>query len=350
MATAPRRYGGAMTTTVPFPSPGPLDLRAAPPLRWGVVGTGEIAGDFTDALHAHTAQRVVAVASRTTERAEAFGRAHGAELAFTDPHAMAAEVDVVYVATPHSRHHDDALAAITAGTPVLVEKPMGLSAAQTEAVAAAAREHGVLAAEAMWTRYLPQSRVLAALLEAGDLGTVRLADAAVGWQADLGAGGRMLDPALGGGALLDAGVYAFWFAQFAIGRPLSVDARGTMRPDGVDLEAAAVLTGAGGALATAATSLLTTTDGLASISGDRGVVRFTEHMVFPASFTLTRGGSTATWQDPTGLRGREGLAHEGAAIAALVAEGRTDSPVHGLDDSIALARTLDAVRDGLTVA
>lgn len=339
-----------MTTTAPFPDPGPLDLHAAPPLRWGVVGTGGIAADFTDALHAHTAQRVVAVTSRTTERAEAFGRAHGVDGAWTDANAMAAEVDVVYVATPHSRHHDDALAAITAGTPVLVEKPMALSVAETESVAAAAREHGVLAAEAMWTRYLPHSVVLAQLLADGALGDVRLADAAVGWQVDLSDGGRMLDPALGGGAVLDMGVYALWFAQFAIGHPVSVTASGTVRPDGVDLDAAAVLVGAGGALATAATTLRATTDGRAGVTGTRGSVRFDDHVVFPAGFTLTRDGRESSWQDPTRLRGRDGLAHEGAAIARLVADGVTDSPVHGLDDSLALARTVEAVRAQLTVA
>ncbi len=331
-----------------FPAGDGPSLTGTPGLRWGVIGTGQIAADFTDALHEHTAQRVVAVSSRNIERGEAFGRAHGVDQTFTDARAMAADpgVDVVYVATPHAQHLEGALAAINAGTPVLIEKPFGLSAAEVRSVSEAAREHGVFATEAMWTRYQPSFRVLARLIAEGDLGEIRLAQADVGWKVDLEGGGRMLDPALGGGALLDMGVYSLWFAQFAIGHPTSVTARGTIR-GGIDLDSAALLSGASNALATATSTMLATTGGLASLAGTLGSAQFLDHFVFPGRFSVTIAGETTEWHDQAPLVGRSGLAHEAVAVAGYLAEGRSESPIHSLDDSIALATTMDAVRAAL---
>ncbi|ROP72613.1 Gfo/Idh/MocA family protein [Curtobacterium sp. PhB115] len=334
-----------------FPAADGPSLTDTPVLRWGVVGTGQIAGDFVDALHAHTAQRVVAVTSRTTERGDAFAAVHGVERTFTDAHAMAADpgVDVVYVATPHRQHLEGALAAITAGTPVLVEKPLGLSPGEAASVAAASREHGVFAAEGMWTRYHPGFRVLAKLLADGALGDVLLAHADVGWRVPLDVPTRFLDP-VEGGALLDMGIYSIWFAQFAIGHATSVAASGRLHDvDGgrVDVASAALFTGATGARATATSTLLGTTDGLASIVGTAGTVRFTDHFVFPGRFAVTIGGESTEWRDPDGLVGRAGLAHEAVGVAALIADGHTSSPLHSLDDSTALATTLAAVRSAL---
>jgi predicted dehydrogenase len=332
-----------------FPDAGSPSLTETPGLRWGIIGTGQIAGDFADALHQHTAQRVVAVTSRTAERGAAFASAHGVDQVFTDASTMAASVDVVYVATPHRQHHDGALAAITAGTPVLIEKPLGLTAAEVRSVATAARTAGVFAAEAMWTRYQPGFRVIEELLWSGAIGDVVLAHADVGWKVPLDADTRFTDP-VEGGALLDMGVYSLWFAQFAIGHPTSVTATGRLHAvDGgrVDVASAALLTGARGAQATATSTLLGTTDGLASIIGTAGMIRFLDHFVFPGRFAVTIDGATTEWTDPDGLVGRAGLAHEAVAIAEFIAAGRTDSPLHSLDDSIALATTLDTVRSAL---
>lgn len=332
-----------------FPEADAPSLRRTPALRWGVIGTGQIAGDFVDALHSHTAQRVVAVTSRTPQRGEAFGRIHGIERTFIDAHTMAADpgVDVVYVATPHRHHYEGALAAITAGTAVLIEKPLGLTAQEAEAIARAANEHGVFAAEGMWTRYQPSFRVLSTILGAGDLGDVVLAHADVGWKVDLETPGRMLDPAEGGGALLDMGIYSLWFAQFAIGHPTSLAARGTVK-HGVDLESATVLTGTTGAVATATSTMRATTDGLASLVGTRGTARFLDHFVFPGRFAVTVDGETSEWQRTDTLTGREGLAHEAVAVASYITEGRTTSPIHSLDDATALARSMDTIRTALT--
>jgi len=337
-------------STPTFPAATAVPLRGGPTLRWGVIGPGEIAGDFTDALHALTDQRVVAVASRSLDRAEAFGRAHGVDTAYGDQEALVAspEVDVVYVATPHTRHLPDALTAIRAGKHVLIEKPMATGTAEADEIAAAASAAGVLAMEALWTRYLPHTTVMASLLADGVIGDVRFATADVAWANDLSAGGRMADPALGGGALLDIGVYAFWFTQFATGHPVEWHATGSTRADGVDLDAAIATRTADGVLATAMTSLLTTSPGLGTIAGSTGSLRTLQHLVFPSTFELVTASGSAVWSDPSVPTGRRGLAYQATALASYVDAGLLDSPLHSLADSRSLLATIEATRASLT--
>jgi predicted dehydrogenase len=338
-----------MTTTMTFPEPEVEALRGGPRLRWGVIGPGEIANDFTTTLHAHSDQRVVAVGSRSPERAAAFAARHGVPAAHGSYEALVADptVDVVYVASPHPQHLEHALLAVAAGKHVLVEKPMTTSAADTRALAAAARAAGVLAMEAMWTRYLPGTTVLARLLADGVLGDVRLATVDVGWPHRPDPADRMFDPVAGGGALLDAGVYGHWFARFATGAPVTSSTTGAVSDRGVDLQSVTVSTATGGAQAVVSTSMTAWTPGLAVVAGSRATVRYTDHFVFPASFALHHGADAHVWEERSGLRGRAGLVWQAAALARYVADGRTESPVHSLDDAIGVAAALDAARAAL---
>lgn len=340
-----------MTTTMTFPAPEVEPLRGGPVLGWGVIGPGAIADDFTATLHANSDQRVVAVGSRSSERAAAFAARHGVPGVHGSYEALVADpaVDVVYVASPHPQHLGHALLAVAAGKHVLVEKPMTTSAADTRTLAEAARAAGVLAMEAMWTRYLPGTTVVARLLADGALGDVRLATVDVGWPHDPDPADRMFDPAAGGGALLDAGVYGHWFARFATGAPVTSSTTGAVSECGVDLQSVTVSTAGGGAQAVVTTSMTAWTPGLAVVAGSRATVRYTDHFVFPASFAVHRGAEPAHWEDPSGLRGRQGLVWQTAALARYVADGRTESPLHSLDDSIGLAAALDAARAALGV-
>ena len=330
-----------------FPEPGVVPLRGGPALRWGVLAPGDIARDFTATMHANTDQRVVAVGSRSLERAQAFASRHGAERAYGSYAELVAddEVDVVYVAAPHTEHLPLALLAIEAGKHVLVEKPLATSAADGERIAAAAAEAGVFAGEAMWSRYLPQAAVLRQVIDRGDLGDVRLAAADVGWALGDDPPQRMTDPALAGGTVLDAGVYGFWFAHFAIGEPEAVQAIGTLlNGTGVEDQAVALLRGRAGRAATVGTTMAGTSTGLGSIVGTAGTARFLDPLVFPARFAVRIGGDEHVWEDPSSLRLRDGLAWQTTAVARAIAEGRTDSPVHPIADAVAVLRTIDEVR------
>jgi predicted dehydrogenase len=316
-------------------------------LGWGIVAPGQIADDFAATVLANTDQTIHAVASRSAQRARRFAERHQIDLAYegyekllTDP-----QVDIVYIAAPHAEHHRLALAAIDAGKHVLVEKPFTVSADQAIEVAAASRARGVFAAEAMWTRYLPQFDVLEQVMGRGDLGAIRLATAEVGWRIDPDSDHRLLDPAQAGGVSLDMGVYGYWLAHFAIGVPERVKVLGSRSASGVDEQAVVAIAGAHARHASVTTSFAVTNTGRASIVGTEGSAVFDEPFMFPAPFVVRTGYGEHQWKEGSGLKLREGLAWQTTAIAHYIHEGLIESPVHSLDDSIAVMRTIDMVRE-----
>lgn len=328
-----------------FPEPTVDPLRGGPVLRWGVLGSGFIAHAFCATVRANTDQQVVAVGSRSSARSSAFGAQHDIEAAPGYRELVSRpDVDIVYIATPQIAHQQLALLAIAAGKHVLIEKPIAINAREARSIATAARQADVLAAEALWTSYLPQSNVIAQIIRRGDLGDIRLATADVGWQKGADADPRHLDPTQGGGAALDMGVYGYWFAQFAIGRPARVTAVGTSLPTGVDDQSVVAIEAAHGRCAAVTTTMAVANSGLAGIFGTRGSVQFIEPFVYPARFVAAVNGERHEWSDRTGLKRLDGLAWQATAIPRMIAEGYRDSPVHGLEDSIATMEVIDAVR------
>jgi predicted dehydrogenase len=343
-----------MTDVLPLPTPRFPDPADAPALRWGVIGPGGIAADFTDALHAHTTQRMVACGSRSAERAAAFAAAHGVQRSYGSYEQLVGdpEVDVVYVATPHSEHLEHALLAIRAGKHVLIEKPIAATAEQGRAIAAAAREAGVFAMEAMWTRYLPQTDIVRQLLDDGALGEVRVVTADFGSRPPFDPRGRLWDPALAGGALLDLGVYVVSWAAFALGAPAGIIATGTLASTGVDEQVALVLSSARGGQALLSTGLRAVTPSQATIAGTEARVEMDSPFWSPSGLRVFRadGRLAAHWTDPYGRPHREGMSYEAAALARFVAEGRTESPLHSLDEAVSTLSTIDEARRQLGAA
>lgn len=331
-----------------LPEPRSIPLRGGAALRWGILAPGAIARDFASTMHANTDQRVHAVASRSAQRAEKFAATHGIPRWYDSYEALVAdpEIDVVYVAAPHSEHARLALLAIQAGKHVLVEKPLATSEAEARTIVTAARAAGVFAMEAMKTRFLPQTDVAAQLLGDGALGDVRAASADFGAAFPVDPEGRIFNPALGGGALLDLGVYAVWFAVFALGTPQRVTARGSLASTGVDAQSALILDYPSAAQALVSTSLLVATPGAGMIAGTDARLEFDPHFVAPGAVTLVNahGGERLTWRDESGLNGREGMAWEAAAVAQHIADGLTEAPEHPLDTSLQVLHVIDAAR------
>lgn len=335
-------------TSALLPAPRFTDPTDAPSLRWGVIAPGEIANDFVDALRAHTNQRVVAVGSRSSERAERFAARHGVPKAYnsyeqlvTDP-----DVDVVYVASPHSEHAAHALLAIAAGKHVLVEKPIALTAAEATTIADAARRAGVFAMEAMWTRYLPQTDIARQLLADGALGEPRIVTADFGFAGQFDPASRLFDRALAGGALLDVGVYVVSWASFAIGAPDRVYATGTLAPTGVDDQVSLLLATSSGAQALLSTGLRVNTPSLATIAGTLGRIETDTPFWAPSGIRYfgADGSLVGHWVDPFGRPHRQGMCYEAAALARFVDDGLTESPLHPLDESISTLATIDEAR------
>lgn len=330
-----------------FPDPTHTPLRGGPAVRWGVLAPGAIADDWVAAVHRFTEQRVVAVASRTAERADAFAARHGIPRAYGGYEHLVAdpEVDVVYIAAPHTEHRRLALLAIDAGKHVLVEKPMGVSAADAADIVVAARTAGVFAMEAMWSRFLPQTTIIRTLLDDGVLGVPAGAAATFAGRFEYDPHSRAFDPALGGGSLLDLGVYTLWWAHFCLGRPDSISATGELAPTGVDADARVVLGWGDDVSASSFTSMTVDLPITAMVAGDNGLKLEVEPFVGPGGFRLgRRDGGNAYWEDETGMRWRDGLAYQATAVARHVAEGRLEAPEHPLDATLDILASIDEAR------
>ena len=317
-------------------------------LRWGIIGTGGIARAFVRDLASVPGARVVAVGSRTQASANRFGDENGVPRRHPSYEALAAdpEVDAVYVATPHPLHAQNALAAIAAGKHVLVEKPFTMDAAEAVAVVEAARAAGVFAMEAMWTRFLPHIVRVRELLAAGALGQVRTVVADHGQIFAPDPSHRLYAPELGGGALLDLGVYPVSFASMVLGEPAAVTAAADFAFTGVDGQTSAILRGGDGAHALVTCTLWAATACRAAISGTEGVIDIDPVFYAQTSFTLRRKDAEPERFDPVdGLAGRgKGLRYEAAEVVRCVREGLVESPGMPLDETISIMRTLDEIR------
>jgi predicted dehydrogenase len=312
---------------------------SAPSLRWGILAPGQIAANFTRSVLAHTDQRVVAVGSRSPERASSFGATFAIGSAYGSYEQLVADpaVDVVYVAAPASEHLALALLAVDAGKPVVVEKPFTTSAGDARTLVAAAREANVFAMEAMWTRYLPQFDVIRQLIADGVLGEVESLIADHGQAIPRDPTHRLYRPELGGGALLDLGIYPVALSSELFGRPSRITASGAMTETGVDAYATVALEHPGGRHATISTGMLTRTPITAAIAGSDARIELASPFFTPTSFTLAPNamfGERLTWSDPTGMRGYDGLSWQATAVARYITDGRTESPLHSLAETV----------------
>lgn len=324
--------------------PDPAD---APPLRWGILAPGGIAAKSVAAMQRHTRQQVVAVASRSSERAQAFAAEHGIERAhgsYADLLADA-DVDAVYVASPHSEHAEQALAVIAAGKHVLVEKAFARNASEARKVLAAAETAGVICLEAMWTRFLPRTDIVRQLLADQAIGEVVTFIADHGQAMRFDPTSRLFDPALAGGALLDLGVYPVSYAHFVAGAPGRITAVGELTSTGVDQQVSAILDGYPDAPTQALinTTMASRTPTTATISGTKGRIELDAAFYQPGRVRLTIGSETAE-SDPPTITHSEGLCHQFAHLATLAATGRRVSPLLTPEETIAVLETLDELR------
>ncbi|MBT2498583.1 Gfo/Idh/MocA family oxidoreductase [Agromyces sp. ISL-38] len=337
-----------------FPEPEIFSPQDEPRLRWGILAPGWIAGFFAGAVNRHTNQDIVAVASRTLSRAEEFAATHGIDRAYGSYLELVenADIDVVYVAAPHSEHLELGLLAITAGKHVLIEKPLTTNAADARILVEAATSAGVLLMEAMWSRYQPQASVVRTLVADGMLGEIMSVAADHGQAMPVDLEGRMYNKSLGGGALLDLGVYPIQFDSMVLGKPTSITAVGGVAVTGVDEFATLVLAHGERAQSTITTSMLARTPTTAVVAGTQARVEVEGPFHIPTSLRLSDNnlfGPVQIWNDPTGVQLMDGLAWQATALAKYVGEGRRESPLHTLDETVSILETIDEARHQIGV-
>lgn len=309
--------------------------------RWGVLATGGIAATVAGDLAAVEGAELLAVASRGPERAAAFAAEHGVARSYGSYADLLADpdVDVVYVATPHGLHREVAGAALRAGKPVLVEKSFTTTTAGARELVDLARERGLFCMEAMWTRFQPAVVEVLGLLADGVVGDVRHVAADLGFRVPPGTA-RFVEPSLGGGALLDMGVYPVSLAHMVLGAPDEVVARGTLAPSGVDAEATLLLSYPTGATAALHTTMVGAPPRRGAVVGTEGHV-LTEGGALhrPDAFVVHRTGEEPRRVEHAQVGRGYGpmLRH----VQECLAQGLTESPVWPLSSTLAVLDVLE---------
>jgi predicted dehydrogenase len=314
-------------------------------IRWGILATGGIARDFTRDLALLPDAQVVAVGSRTQASADAFGDAFGVPHRHPSYQALVEDpdVDAVYVSTPHPGHRDAALLAIEAGKAVLVEKPFTMDAAQAGELIDAARAGGTFLMEAMWTRFLPHIARLREILAAGTLGELVYLTAEHGQWFARDPEFRLFAPSLGGGALLDLGIYPVSFANLVLGPPARITAVSDPAFTGVDATTSMILQYEGGAHAVLTTSLSAQSNNPAAIYGTEARVEIDGWFYQPNTFRVIArdGRELERYAEP---HVGHGLRHEAAEVGRCLRLGLTESPLLPLAETLSIMGTLDEVR------
>jgi predicted dehydrogenase len=357
-------------------------------IRWGIWGTGAIAHAAANDLRLVSGTALHGVASRSGEHARSFAAQHGVARFYAGLQALLddPEIDVVYVASPNHCHLDDSLSCIQAGKALLCEKPFALNLHQAQRIVDAARQRKVFCMEAMWTRFIPAVREAKRCIDAGVIGSIRLIEGNFAYPVPAGGEARLFDPELGGGAMLDRGVYLISLAQHLLGIPQSIAGTACLGPTGVDEQSGYQLTYAGGALAVLASSLRVRGTNEVWICGDGGLMRLCEpfyrshrlvsklHAQQPAVVAEgSRPKSTGVGRILGGVRnspttslvlrrlsplreflnrGRvrsfpfagNGYQFQFTEVSRCVREQRNESTIMSLDDSLEVMRTMDALR------
>jgi predicted dehydrogenase len=318
-------------------------------VRWGILATGHIAGAFTRDLAHVPGAEVVAVASRTQDAAQKFADEHGIGRAYGSWRELAedADVDIVYVSTPHSHHHEATRLLLTGGRAVLCEKPFTLDRASAEDLVELARQRELFLMEAMWTRTLPAILHIQELVTDGAIGEVRHIAADFGLQGPFPPEHRLRAPALGGGALLDLGVYPVTFAHLFLGPPDHIRAWASLFPEGTDESTGITLGYESGAIATLHCGLSGRTANRAVITGTTGRIELPTWFHQATEFTLVRGDTQKRIEAPF-IGG--GMSHEAIEAQRCLRAGLLESPLVPHADTLAIMGTLDEIRAQIGVS
>ena len=314
------------------------------PIRWGILGPGKIAHKFATGLKSIPDAALVAVGSRTLDRATRFAAEYNVPRVHGHYESLAAdpEVDVVYVATPHPLHHDTAMLCLKAGKAVLLEKPFTINAREGEELVEVARSNDVFLMEAMWMRFLPMVVQIREWLAQQLIGEPRIVMADFGFRGDWNPEGRLLNPALGGGALLDVGIYPLSLASMVFGGvPRNVTGLCHFGQTGVDEQSAMVLSYEGGELAVLTCAVRTGTAHEARILGTTGSI----HM--PAFWHGTQATLAMEGQESKTIccpKEGNGYNYEAVEVGRCLRAGLKESPIIPLSETLSMMRTLDELR------
>jgi len=314
-------------------------------IRWGIIGTGRIAHHFANGLKVVPDAELVAIGSRAQVTADAFGDEFDVPRRYPTYLELAEdpEVDVVYVSTPHQDHRESTLLCLEAGKPVLCEKPFAINAGEARDMVETARSRGIFLMEAMWTRFRPTMFKLRELIAEGAIGEPRFVSANIGWKSDFDPLFRLYNPDLGGGALLDGGVYPVSFASMVLGAPSLVTGVASLGETGVDEQEAIALAHPSGAIASLGVTIQANPISIGLILGTEGRIEVHHDWHRPEALTVTPyNGEPERFEFPQSEG--NGYQYEAIEVGRCLREGVLESPVMPLDESLTIMETMDSLR------
>lgn len=314
-------------------------------IGWALIGTGNIVKKFLVGLRSLQDIGSVYVVSRDQNRAEAFAQAHGLDAGYSDLDEVLADpkIHIVYIGTPHPTHKEYALRALRAKKAVLCEKPVCMNADEMQEILDVAKANQTFFMEAMWTRFMPAIRRAIEWIDEGQIGRVRMVQANFGFDAPWDPKGRLLNMMLGGGALLDAGIYPLSLAFLAFGCQGAKAIHSTMHigETGVDEQVSCLLDFGEQRTAMLSASVRTRTVNDAWIYGETGCIHL-PNFVFGRSATLNQYGKFSYTYSPDVVG--NGYGYEAEEVVQCVRAGKACSPSMSMEESLAIMRVMDQIR------
>lgn len=347
-------------------------------IQWGFLGCGEVAHDIAADFSQVPDSSIAAVCSRTKTSAEKFARKFNIPKVYESPDAMLADpaLDIVYIATPHHLHQQHAMACLQAGKAVLCEKPLTVSEQQAESLIAEARKRKLFCMEAMWMRFFPLIQDIKTRIDQGELGNIQLMHADFGYPTKFDPENRFFNAGVYGGTLLDRGIYTISLAQYLLGNPVDISSSAHIGDTGVDEHASCLLKFESGAIASLSSTLRGLSSNEAVITGSKGKLKIHDPFYRPAQFSIQqtaepRSGSNGGWtqkirqmpvvqtlrktaypliksiiynNNKTATFSGNGYQFEIQEVTRCLQQGLQESPVMPLEDSLAVLRIMDTMR------
>lgn len=313
-------------------------------IRWGIIGLGKIANSFATDMQQVDNSIIYAVASRSQEKANDFGAKYNVAKCYDSYEELAQDpqVDAIYIATPHVRHAQDALLCLTHNKAVLCEKPFAMNLQEVDSMIAKAEEHNVLLMEALWTRFMPHFKFVKEELESGRYGRVKSLHADFSFKAPVNPDGRLYNKLLGGGSLLDIGIYPVFCALALLGKPESITAKGKIGKTQIDEEIEITFNYKTDTRAFLSSSILKNTPTTATFICDNGIVFLHSRFHQTDKVTTLLNGIKVEHDFSYNAKG---YTFEIMHFADLLRAGKTESPLMSFEFSRVLIQTLDEIRD-----
>lgn len=312
-------------------------------IGWGILGPGKIAKSFANDLKLVDGGKLVAAASRSLDRAQAFVNEFEAEQAFGSYEELFTcdEVDVIYIATPHTGHMEWAIKAMQAGKHVLCEKPLGINLAEVQQMIAVANKNNVFLMEALWSRFNPSIQKVKKLIDKGELGAVSYIHADFAFYGlDRDEGGRILNPDLAGGSILDIGIYPIFLAYLILGKPQSIQSTSKFHKTGAEIQTSMIFDYED-AQAILYSGLTSESSMRAEIQGSKGAIYIDPRWHETDGFSLHLGESEERTDLPTIGKG---YSHEIVEVHDCLKKGKLQSDLWSHQNSVDLIGLLDEVR------